>query len=425
MTYRIVQKPTDPSKPAVVCYLVGAQCDADLRAALPGVGIVATDQSGVAETPAGLRAALALIGATAAPPVLVGFSAGCQAPRALLHAGVEVSGVVCLDGTAGAWPTRRPSDLDAWQALAARARRGDALFVLTCTLQRYTAHVPPPQGPFAPTSIVVSEIVGDPTPATIPAAAHPLGAYPGGPVWEHHDGELHAFAYAGTDCDAAAHIAQQRVVMPDLLRAYVAPFLSDGADLVSGILDASQAIVAAAASIPESFARLLETTGVTLPERLLGRALLDLAAGVHEEGGHNDGPRVRGMLATVGCAPPANWCAAAVSTWLREAERDLGTVAPIKACAGAKGLMAELQKLDRWTGVGDLRAKPELARPGSIVVWHRGAPGAWTGHVGVVERLDGDTLVTVEGNSGPAGDRVARMRRPLSDPNLLGVGWVG
>jgi hypothetical protein len=45
--------------------------------------------------------------------------------------------------------------------------------------------------------------------------------------------------------------------------------------------------------------------------------------------------------------------------------------------------------------------------------------------VGVVEAVQGDELVTIEGNSGPATDRVARMRRRLDDPMLLGGGWVG
>jgi hypothetical protein len=59
-----------------------------------------------------------------------------------------------------------------------------------------------------------------------------------------------------------------------------------------------------------------------------------------------------------------------------------------------------------------------------IVVWHRGAPGAWTGHVGVVSQADEQRFRSIEGNSGPAGDRVAEMQHHLGEANLLGAGWV-
>ncbi len=153
------------------------------------------------------------------------------------------------------------------------------------------------------------------------------------------------------------------------------------------------------------------------------RDLFDEAtgAGVREVAG-NSGPRVNALLRAVHVAPPANWCAAAVTSWLRAAEAATGLPSPIAGSAGAKAVMAQLQAKSRWWPKHDLPGRPIEA--GMIVVWHRGDPGAWTGHIGVVENAESDRLETIEGNSGPAGDRVARMRRLLSDPMLLGVGWL-
>ncbi len=144
-------------------------------------------------------------------------------------------------------------------------------------------------------------------------------------------------------------------------------------------------------------------------------------AGVRETS-PNSGPRVDEMLRAVHVEPPANWCAAAVTSWLRAAELATGLPSPIAGSAGAKALMAQLQAKSRWWPKHELAGRS--IAPGMIVVWHRGDPGAWTGHIGVVERVHPDHLETIEGNSGPKADRVARMKRSLGDALLLGVGWV-
>ena len=155
----------------------------------------------------------------------------------------------------------------------------------------------------------------------------------------------------------------------------------------------------------------------------LGAALLDAARadlGVHETA-PNDSPVIHAMLAAVGVVTPAAWCAAAVTTWLRRAALATGQQAPIAGSASAKSIMAQLQTAGRWVTRTEL---VERVAPGWVLVWQRGAPGSWTGHVGVVEAVDGEVLTTIEGNSGAASDRVARMTRLLGDPNLLGGGWV-
>ena len=78
-----------------------------------------------------------------------------------------------------------------------------------------------------------------------------------------------------------------------------------------------------------------------------------------------------------------------------------------------------------WIDAADLRA--EDVEAGMIFVEDRSVPGrpdtAWWGHTGVVAGpCVGGWYPSAEGNSGTAGDRVAKMKRSLSSPRLLGMG---
>jgi hypothetical protein len=173
---------------------------------------------------------------------------------------------------------------------------------------------------------------------------------------------------------------------------------------------------------PEQAAPMVEPAA---PAVALGAALLEAARadlGVRETGGANRGPEIDAALRAVGAPVGSAWCAAMLTRWLRRAAEAAGVPSPIPGSAGAKAIGSQLVQAGRW---GDARELAGRVGPGWIVVWHRGAPGAWTGHVGVVEAVQGDEIVTIEANSGPATDRVARMRRRLDDPMLLGGGWVG
>lgn len=161
-------------------------------------------------------------------------------------------------------------------------------------------------------------------------------------------------------------------------------------------------------------------------KEVLGRALADLGL---TETSKNAGARIDDMLAKVGASSPNNWCAAAVATWIQEAADLSMTAKPIPGSANAKETMRQFQAADPsragWIDVAALRENPGFVVPGMISVWHRGAPGALTGHIGVVESYVGDDrrYTSIEGNSGPTGDRVARMTRSLDDMNLLGMGY--
>ena len=73
------------------------------------------------------------------------------------------------------------------------------------------------------------------------------------------------------------------------------------------------------------------------------------------------------------------------------------------------------------------RIKPADVVPGVIAFWDRSTPGrpdtSWHGHVGpVCEHAIGAAFGTIEANSGPTGQEVARMVRRLDDPKFLGIG---
>lgn len=135
----------------------------------------------------------------------------------------------------------------------------------------------------------------------------------------------------------------------------------------------------------------------------------------------NWGPRIKQYLANVGISAPAHWCAAALSTWIMEAEQATGWKGPIVPSPGAKHIMQQFRRAGRWLQ----RAKvlPSEVRPGMVAVWDRGTPAApWRGHVGMVAGVNGGAFSSIEGNATPAGDRVAAVPRSLRDRSLLGFG---
>lgn len=222
-------------------YLCGPGADADrdgigdldeaIAAALPGVSIAATSESGYGALLADVDAGLKACGATTCD-ALAGFSAGCQGVRQHLQRGLAPSVSILVDGTSGPWPlpTRCP-ELAIWESLAAEAARGERTLVMTATLQRYTQRLSKARDghhPFAATSTVLARALGWPEAEALPALNRPMDVYPGNPVLELHRGRLHALLYPGTDCDAKAHSAQLVHVLPALLRQYAAPALGLG-----------------------------------------------------------------------------------------------------------------------------------------------------------------------------------------------------
>jgi hypothetical protein len=498
MSFRVVQSVRGTQCPLVLCYLVGEHLDADLRAALPGATLLATSTAlgePLTRTLARARAA----GWQDGPLALVGYSAGCQAVRQLLLDGADPAAVLCVDGTHATLPPPR-WQIDVWQRFATRSRAGERLFVASCTEQLYVEDLPAAQR-FSATLSVLRAVTGWPLDSPGPL---PLGA----PTSE---GALHVHAYESARIDKQAHIAQQRLALPALLRLHVAPWLArlidcpdlepppgdlptgpqtpdaigaastlppppalaathrtvlrrgdTGDDVAAwqralhaagvdpGAVDGSFGALTASATRELQARAGLTVDGVAGPRtrsaaaaaaerpmpapppraRALGRALLEparreLASGAREEPpGSNDGPAIRRYFQGSGIAPPAHWCGAFLRWCLDLAAIACELTAPVPGSAAAKGWQEQLIRAGRWYTAAELRADPTLLREGMVVVWHRGAPTSWTGHVGVVSRVEGDRFWSVEGNSGPSGDRVAEMPHRLADTLLLGAGWV-
>jgi hypothetical protein len=458
--------------------------DDQIRAALPGACVIAySDQDGEPIALADARARA--VGWTAGPLVLGGFSAGVlRGVRKRLLEGANPDAVIAIDGTHADLPPAA-WQLDVWRPVITDARAGRRLFVATATQQLYVESLPG-EARYMATITLLRRLTGWPlaSPGPLPLGEHVsegdchVHSYASAKMdgRAHSDQQtrvlpemlrLHLAPWLARAGGAAPAPAEDRVtpepptpeapavLAPRVLRlgakgddvgdwqrrlielgydpgapdhdfgrltdAATREFQRDARLTIDGVVGPrtrAAAESAAPTTIPPS-------PPAGLPAAFLARARRDLAAGVRETA-PNDGPRIREMLAAVGVADPANWCAAAVTTWLLDAAWELGVEPPIRGSAGAKALMAQFQRAGRWVSADELRRDPSLLQPGMVAVWHRGAPGAWTGHVAVVASATiGTRFVSIDGNGGPAGDRVADTRRELNDRLFLGVGRVG
>lgn len=172
----------------------------------------------------------------------------------------------------------------------------------------------------------------------------------------------------------------------------------------------------------------LREWGPALASRLVGMvpvcarmplevALSEFAAGVCETpAGSNTSPRIREYLA--GCMrggrrvgiTSGSWCAAFAS-WC-DVQAGLDTTPR----AAVWELVEDARAAGLWREVG------YVPRAGDLAVFKRGGDPrvrGQEGHVGRVERADGSTYWTIDGN---VGDRVARVERRMGEEDL--VGWI-
>lgn len=137
--------------------------------------------------------------------------------------------------------------------------------------------------------------------------------------------------------------------------------------------------------------------------------------GQGEEGGNNSGPFVEMLLHKEFDGDDDDdgaWCAAFVSFCISEAS---GGNPPFEMSFGAKSI---------FRNASNFGSKSMAPSAGDIVCWDRGKLNAdgsksWQGHVGFVEKVDGDIFYTIEGNKGSYPSKVARFKYELSKESRL------
>lgn len=123
--------------------------------------------------------------------------------------------------------------------------------------------------------------------------------------------------------------------------------------------------------------------------------------GVMEEPpGSNNGKKVTEYLNTIGLDGGYFWCAAFVYWCFNKASDKLGRKNPLYRTGHC------MTHWNKTPGKKILTAqaltKPSLIKPGQIFIINTG--GA-SGHTGMIERVEGGFIHTIEGNSDPAGGR--------------------
>lgn len=131
--------------------------------------------------------------------------------------------------------------------------------------------------------------------------------------------------------------------------------------------------------------------------------------------GSNWGPHVQKYLKSVGINFPASWCMAFVYWCVEEAK--------VRIPDGTGGLRNPLVKtggvLKQWNDIEKQFRQPKskfsTPQPGDIFIMDY---GKGFGHTGFVEKVVGDRIHTIEGNTNDEGDRegyeVARRVRKIS-----------
>lgn len=133
----------------------------------------------------------------------------------------------------------------------------------------------------------------------------------------------------------------------------------------------------------------------------------------------NLGPEVETYLRTAGVEPPNPWCAAFVYWSFERAAAELGVDNPLVRT----GLVMNHWDEARERGIHVITAReveedPSLVQPGQIFIMDH---GNGKGHTGLVKRVSGNLITTIEGNTNGAGvregDGVYTKQRRVSDIN--------
>jgi hypothetical protein len=140
--------------------------------------------------------------------------------------------------------------------------------------------------------------------------------------------------------------------------------------------------------------------------------ILKKYVGKREEG-NNSGEMVKGFLKSVGLGTGNPWCMAFVYAIFEEFCKGKGLATPLYKTGAVLNFWNESKKkspdscIDAKAAVSD----PSLVKPGQIFIKTRSGGG----HTGIVVKVEGDSFVSVDGNSS---DQVKLNRYKIA--NMLG-----
>ena len=163
-----------------------------------------------------------------------------------------------------------------------------------------------------------------------------------------------------------------------------------------------------------------EKADAPLLARVIQTAAAEEARQVREEPKNsNCGPEVDEYLRRAGVTPGLSWCCAFVYWCFDEAAKGMGQTNPMVRTAGC---------LDHWRRAPAKGAKrilkheaidnPGLVKPGMVFIMDH---GGGLGHTGLVEKVSGGLLTTIEGNTDASrtreGGGVYRLTRKIGEIN--------
>jgi len=136
--------------------------------------------------------------------------------------------------------------------------------------------------------------------------------------------------------------------------------------------------------------------------------------------GSNSGPMVDKYLAAVGLHPGYAWCQAFVYWCYQQAAEKLKCANPVVRTGGAVDCWHKTAVQFKITTAQALQA-PAILKPGYQFIL---SFGNGTGHTGIIEKMEGTLLHTIEGNSNTNGSRegyeVVRHQRHINDKLIAG-----
>jgi hypothetical protein len=151
---------------------------------------------------------------------------------------------------------------------------------------------------------------------------------------------------------------------------------------------------------------------MTISQKALETAITQL--GIREKGDSNSGPEVDQYLKSVGLDPGNPWCMAFVYWCYNQAAAQLNVPNFLIRTGGVLHQWNE-QQPQRKIVLDKVLKTPAIVQPGAVFIMEfvKG-----TGHTGLVERIHGEFIDTVEGNTNDDGSRegyeVCRRTRKLA-----------